>query len=288
MIERLKTQSVESSHCNKHRGQQTWGIDFFRSPVSLRIEDSVMSLWWRTFLLIRITHWQMSGNDQNLSRCSTEWRQSLLKWVVNLLLALSSFICFSSGNVDSGALGMASGIRIFHVERFPPLGLITDTHTHHSAEDWWPLKEEWEIVLCLFTCALSKPRWCVSVACTWSHTEGRGPRWALVLKSPYNSLRTFEEHLSAAPCVHALKQYHSCELRILTIVSVQPTSQWAEQATLTVLNPHSNPFYRYENRFLSSKALNSWFRHQSLCSVFCDANWECCFCLTRWGLGQLG
>lgn len=58
---------------------------------------------------------------------------------------------------------------------------------------------------------------------------------------------------SAAPCVHVLKL--SCELHIFTIVSVQPTSQRAEQATLTVLNPHSNPFYRYENRFLSSKAL---------------------------------
>lgn len=146
---------------------------------------------------------------------------------------------------------MAAGIRIFHVECFPPLGLITDTHTHHSARDWWPLKE-WEIVLYLFTCALSKPQWCVSVACTWSLAEGRGLLWALVIKSPYNSLRTFQGHL-LLPCVHVLKL--SCELHIFTIVSVQPTSQWAEQATLTVLNPHSNPFYRYENRFLSSKAL---------------------------------
>lgn len=60
---------------------------------------------------------------------------------------------------------------------------------------------------------------------------------------------------SPAPCVHVLKQYYSCVLQIFTIVSFQPTLQWAEQATLTILNPHSNPFYRHENRFLSSKAL---------------------------------
>lgn len=105
--------SVSFSEAGKHQ------LFTFKSPNRLRIEDSVMAPWLRTFVLIRITHRQMSGNHCNVSGCSTGRTQSSLKWVVNLLLALLFFICFRSEYVDSGALAKAAGIWMFNGSSLP-------------------------------------------------------------------------------------------------------------------------------------------------------------------------
>lgn len=91
------------------RGWQTQGIYFCKSPNGFRIEDSVMLLWWRTVILIRITHWQMSRNHQNLSNCSTEWMQSFLKWIFNLLLVLLFFHLLQIWVCGFWSLGNGSG-----------------------------------------------------------------------------------------------------------------------------------------------------------------------------------
>lgn len=157
---------------------------------------------------MRITHRQMRRNHQNVSSCSMERTQSLLKWVVNLLPPLFPSVCFSSGLWSRGPWEWRLG-----------LGCFSWSASHHPASSPAPtLIIQPSLVappggvgsaLCLPARALSKPRACVSVACSRSRAEGRGPMWALVLKSPYNSRRRFQGHLLLPVSMRVTRSHRS-------------------------------------------------------------------------------